>query len=462
MSTVLERPVTHRRQRDQEAPRTAEAPTAPVGRGEAVLVASRATWAATSSAGASALTTAGLQFGTAGVVSTLVLGAGGAVGVAALRRFAPAAAARWGLHRRTGGHRSTPTPPGSRGSSVGTRARGRRGGGPLSGGGAGGAGRGRGLLSATRRGTAGGQRAGGRQGTGTGRGLLGGLRGARTGHRRGAGVAGGARRGRGLLAGAGHGPGRLGFAGRAGAGPAARVGGAGSRTSSSLPGRRSKRPGSAGITGSDRNSRFHQRAGVSRFIGGKPGLWAGLRRRGEAGKGGRAQTSRRRAGLLKRAPQLPTSVPDHTQPSTAQKRTRTTAQQQQARPANGGTSPHGDQKGNTAMPNPFHNHNEALAQVANNLDIHNARALIDWVDGAPGAAERQAGVWRQHAGTIQESIPVSGEFAEAINDFAATQARQAERIREAGTVFRRTHQEELRRIEEPRPGEDKWDVSANR
>jgi hypothetical protein len=107
------------------------------------------------------------------------------------------------------------------------------------------------------------------------------------------------------------------------------------------------------------------------------------------------------------------------------------------------------------MPDPFQSHNDALAQVASNLDIHNARALIDWVDGAPGAAEQQASVWRQHAGTIQESIPVSGEFA-------ATQARQAERIREAGTVFRRTHQDELRRIDEPRPGEQKWDISANR
>jgi hypothetical protein len=114
------------------------------------------------------------------------------------------------------------------------------------------------------------------------------------------------------------------------------------------------------------------------------------------------------------------------------------------------------------MPNPFDSHNEALAQAANNLDIHNARALIDWVDGAPGAAEQQAGVWRKHAGTIQESIPVSGEFAEAINDFAATQARQAARIREAGTVFHRTHQEELRKIDAPKPGEDKWDISANR
>ncbi|MEO7193729.1 MAG: hypothetical protein ABIZ05_02745 [Pseudonocardiaceae bacterium] len=454
MSTMLERPVTHRRQRDQEVPRTVEAPTAPGGGGEAVPVASRATWAATSSAGASALTTAGLQFGAAGVVSTLVLGAGGAAGVAALRRFAPETTARWGLHRGTGGRRSTP--PGSRGSSVGTRARSRRGGGPLSGGGgAGGAGRGRGLLAATRRGTAGSQRAGGRQGTDTGRGLPGGLRGARTGHRRGAEVTGSARRGRGLLAGAG----RHGVAGRAGAGPAARSGGAGSRTSSAPPGRGSKRPG--GGTGGGA-SRSHQRAGSSRFTGPKPGLWAGLRRWGKAAKGSRAQASRRRAGLLKRASRLPTPVPGQAQPSTAPNRTGTTAQQQQGCPAIGGTSRHGDQKGNTAMPNPFHNHNEALAQVANNLDIHNARALIDWVDGAPGAAEQQAGVWRQHAGTIQESIPVSGEFAEAITDFAATQARQAERIREAGTVFRRTHQEELRRIEEPRPGEDKWDVSANR
>jgi hypothetical protein len=114
------------------------------------------------------------------------------------------------------------------------------------------------------------------------------------------------------------------------------------------------------------------------------------------------------------------------------------------------------------MPNPFDNHNEALAQAANNLDIENARALIDWVDGAPGAAAQQAGVWRKHASTIQESIPISGEFAEAINDFAATQALQAERMREAGLVFRRTHEEELRKIDAPKPGEDKWDISKNR
>lgn len=114
------------------------------------------------------------------------------------------------------------------------------------------------------------------------------------------------------------------------------------------------------------------------------------------------------------------------------------------------------------MPNPFNNHNEALHQAASNLDIENARALIDWVDGAPGAAEQQAGMWRKHATTIQESIPVSGEFAEAINDFAATQALQAGRIREVGIVFRRTHEEQLRRIDSPKPGEDKWDVSKNR
>ena len=114
------------------------------------------------------------------------------------------------------------------------------------------------------------------------------------------------------------------------------------------------------------------------------------------------------------------------------------------------------------MPNPFDSHNEALATATSNLDIENARALIDWVDNAPGAAETQAAMWNGHAHKIQEQILVAGEFAEALHDFAATQARQAERIREVGTTFRRAHAEELRRINEPKPGEDKWDISKNR
>ncbi|MBW4722441.1 hypothetical protein [Saccharothrix obliqua] len=113
------------------------------------------------------------------------------------------------------------------------------------------------------------------------------------------------------------------------------------------------------------------------------------------------------------------------------------------------------------MPNPFVDYTEALATATSNLDVHNARALIDWVDNAPGAAEQQAAMWITSARRINEKILVAGEFADALHDFAATQARQAERIREVGTIFRRAHAEELRRINEPKPGEDKWDISKN-
>ena len=104
---------------------------------------------------------------------------------------------------------------------------------------------------------------------------------------------------------------------------------------------------------------------------------------------------------------------------------------------------------------------EALATATSDLDVHNARALIDWVDNAPGAAEQQAAMWTTSARRINEKILIAGEFAEALHDFAATQARQAERIREVGTIFRRAHAAELRRINEPKPGEDKWDISKN-
>ena len=113
------------------------------------------------------------------------------------------------------------------------------------------------------------------------------------------------------------------------------------------------------------------------------------------------------------------------------------------------------------MPNPFVGYTEALATATSDLDVHNARALIDWVDNAPGAAEQQAAMWTTSARRINEKILIAGEFAEALHDFAATQARQAERIREVGTIFRRAHAAELRRINEPKPGEDKWDISKN-
>lgn len=113
------------------------------------------------------------------------------------------------------------------------------------------------------------------------------------------------------------------------------------------------------------------------------------------------------------------------------------------------------------MPNPFAGHNEALATATTRLCIPDARTLIDWVDHAPGAAQTQASMWQAHAQAIEHQIPLAAEFVAALRDFATAQAQQAERIREAGQIFRTAHAAQLRRITEPRPGEDKWDISNN-
>ena len=114
------------------------------------------------------------------------------------------------------------------------------------------------------------------------------------------------------------------------------------------------------------------------------------------------------------------------------------------------------------MPNPFAAHDDAIHTAAHSLNIDSARDLIDWVDGAPQAAASQAAMWRAHSDAIREQIPVSTDFAEALGDFAAYQARLAYRVREAGEVFRRTHARQLRRINDPLPNEHKWDIGANR
>ncbi|MEU4807436.1 hypothetical protein [Actinosynnema sp. NPDC023587] len=422
-----------------ERPPTGPADENPNGRG---LVASRASLLAAGSSTAATATTVGLQFGPTGLVVAGAVAAGTAVGAAAVRRFAPRTAERLGLRRPTG------TP--SRSAATGGRA-GRR-----SGAAGGGARRGGGLLGANRRIAGGAPRrgagakpagrrglVGGRQGAGSKRGVLG--RGGRPN-----GKSSTRPNGRGLL-----GKGRPGK-GRPGAGT-------GRRSGAGRPTGTAKRPG--GST-NGKKSPF----GRGRNTGTKRGN--GPSPTGKTGRGGN-----RPKGLLKRSAKRRkdngsgweeyrvngkkarirwdgVEFGDMADETTG---TTTTGSTGEPAPATAGTSSEG-----TTMPNPFDNHNEALATATSNLDIENARALIDWVDNAPGAAETQAAMWNGHAHKIQEQILVAGEFAEALHDFAATQARQAERIREVGVTFRRAHSEELRRINEPKPGEDKWDISKNR
>jgi hypothetical protein len=123
-------------------------------------------------------------------------------------------------------------------------------------------------------------------------------------------------------------------------------------------------------------------------------------------------------------------------------------------PTGGGVSWKG-----TGMPNPFENLNEAVGN--SRLDVENARSVMDWVQNAPDHAEQHARMWAKHGSAIQEGLPISNEFGEALSQVSMTQRKVVEHLQETSGVFRRTHEEQLRKIESPVPNEDKWDISKN-
>lgn len=114
------------------------------------------------------------------------------------------------------------------------------------------------------------------------------------------------------------------------------------------------------------------------------------------------------------------------------------------------------------MPNPFESHIEQVKATASNFQVGKAKDLIDWVDNAPQAAAVEAESWRQQGMKIQEEIPVHPAFAEALLTFANAKQGLVTQIHEHAQKFRAQHAAELQRINDPRPGADKWDISANR
>ncbi len=126
-----------------------------------------------------------------------------------------------------------------------------------------------------------------------------------------------------------------------------------------------------------------------------------------------------------------------------------------------GKSGHGTSDGSTEM-NPFESHIEQVKATASNFHVSKANDLIDWVDHAPQAAAVEAESWRQQGMTIQEEIPIQPAFAEALVTFANAKQALATQIHERAQQFRAEHAAELQRLNDPRPGADKWDISANR
>lgn len=430
-------------------------------------VASRASWLTASGATSTTLTTAQMLGGTAATVTAGAVGAGLVLTAAAVRKFAPGFSERVGLRTpdRSRAHKIT---------SAGRSGKGLLGGRRGSGGGSGrrAGGRGGGLLGAARK-VAGRNRSGGagsRSGQGRGRsGVVAGRRRNAAGQgagrgpgRKGASTAGGRKGGRGLLdrmlgRGKGTGSGAKGSKGSAtGKGRSGRgTGGKGSgRKGSGGSGSPSGKKGGNGKGKNDSKGKGGKgNNGSKNGNKSKGGLldWAKAKLDDDAA--GReaarralaeAETSRRRAGILRRQeidgdsdPAAPEPAPTSTN---ASKRTH---------------------YGSSTMPNPFDQHNEAMVAVGNGLEVKNAMAVKDWVTHAPDAALAQAGVWDKHIDEIDANVATAPEFVDAMRTYTATLKAQQTQVQEAAGVFTRRHAEQLADIEENNPRKKAWDISAN-
>lgn len=61
-----------------------------------------------------------------------------------------------------------------------------------------------------------------------------------------------------------------------------------------------------------------------------------------------------------------------------------------------------------------------------------------------------------------DELPVKPVVAEAIAEIAASLSGLAAAVEEAHATFRSAHEDEINRIENPRPNEQVWDTTSNR
>lgn len=111
------------------------------------------------------------------------------------------------------------------------------------------------------------------------------------------------------------------------------------------------------------------------------------------------------------------------------------------------------------MPNPYR---PAIDALSGQISTENARRVIDYVAGLPELIEAiSARLTRDGHAYVDDfpSDPQAGEVAVALG---VQMRRIGDLVAAFQEVFRRVHARDLRRIDEPRRFEERWDVMQNR
>ena len=102
---------------------------------------------------------------------------------------------------------------------------------------------------------------------------------------------------------------------------------------------------------------------------------------------------------------------------------------------------------------------EAAEQQIGGYEPENAADLDQFLGSLPDYFGAVAQAFRNVADTLADRFPVEAVVVERLREISATVGGLSDFSGEAHSVHRASHERELERIENPRPGEGFWDVS---
>lgn len=102
---------------------------------------------------------------------------------------------------------------------------------------------------------------------------------------------------------------------------------------------------------------------------------------------------------------------------------------------------------------------EAIDQYVGGYQPEGATDLDLFLQDFPQLFEHLGQAIQTMASTLGEQFPVEPALPEKLREVGASVAGMADEAREAHGVHRNVHEAEINRIENPRPGEEMWDVT---
>ena len=104
---------------------------------------------------------------------------------------------------------------------------------------------------------------------------------------------------------------------------------------------------------------------------------------------------------------------------------------------------------------------DAIEENIGGFEPGNIGDLGSFLAGLPRLHEALASAYQRVADRFADDLPLDPAVAEHIRELASQAAAQQDYAAETLGLFRSLHEQELERIENPRPNEKLWDVVEN-